>query len=61
MVPYWIYRILLCFVLIAQIPGSSAELVVAFAEAEWTGVLIHLGAVIGDLFFCYKVLRDGIE
>jgi len=61
MVPNWILRILLCFVLVAQIPGSSAELVVAFAEAEWMWTLIHLGAVIGDVFFCYKVLRDGIE
>ncbi|SEH51207.1 hypothetical protein [Magnetospirillum fulvum] len=61
MVSNWILRILLCFVLISQIPGSSAELLVAFAEGEWLLTLIHLGAVIGDVFFSYKVLRDGIE
>jgi len=61
MYPSWIFRPLLCFVLLAQLPGASAELLVSVAEAEWFWSFVHLAAVVGDIFFCYKILRDGIE
>jgi len=61
MYPNWVLRIFLCFVLLAQLPGSCAEFVVSLAEGEWMWTAIHFLAGIGDLYFCYKVLRDGIE
>ncbi|CCG40009.1 exported hypothetical protein [Magnetospirillum molischianum DSM 120] len=61
MYPNWILRISLCFVLLAQLPGAFAELVVSAAEGELIWMLVHSLAVIGDFYFCYKIIRDGID
>jgi len=57
----WFPRIALCIVLLIQIPGSGAELIVSAAEGEIGWFIAHLIAVLGDVYFCYWIIRDGLE
>jgi hypothetical protein len=61
MFPTWILRPLVCLVLLAQLPSSTAELIVSAAEGEIFSAVFHFLVVAGDLYFCYKIIRDGIE